>query len=235
MRVYRGGVNLPAVIPLLLPAWLDPAVLIHALGNGALWGVAAILILECAIFPILPGDSLLFTVGMFIAMTPPSITFGTLPAWAVLLICLPILTAAAVLGNVIGYGVGARVGHVLFRPREGFWGKVFDPKYVTATHAFFDRHGPRALVLARFVPLIRTFVTLIAGASGMDRRTFIRWTAVGGVAWAVIITLGGFFLGRVPFIGENIDAVLVAIVAVSLLPMGVEWLRNRRRPASVRE
>lgn len=220
--------NLLEIVPLLLPAWLDPAVIIHTLGNGALWGVAAILVIECAIFPVLPGDSLLFTVGMFIAMTPASITFGALPAWAVLLICLPILTAAAILGNVIGYAVGARVGHVLFRPREGSWGKVFDPKHVVATRAFFDRHGPRALVLARFVPLIRTFVTLVAGASGMERRTFLTWTAVGGLAWSVLIAVAGFFLGRVPFIGQNIDAVLVAIVAVSLLPMTIEWLRNRR-------
>lgn len=224
--------NLLAIVPLLLPAWLDPAVIIHTLGNGALWGVAAILVIECAIFPVLPGDSLLFTVGMFIAMNPPSITFGALPAWAVLGISLVILSLAAVLGNVIGYSVGAKVGHALFKPREGFWGRIFDPKYVVATHAFFDRHGPCALVLARFVPLIRTFVTLIAGASGMDRRTFIKWTAIGGVAWSLLITVAGYFLGTVPFIGDNIDAVLVVIVLVSLLPMGVEWLKSRRKTAA---
>ena len=90
----------------------------------------------------------------------------------------------------------------------------------------------RALVLARFVPLIRTFVTLIAGASGMDRRTFIKWTAIGGVAWSLLITVAGYFLGTVPFIGDNIDAVLVVIVLVSLLPMGVEWLKSRRTAAA---
>lgn len=221
--------TLPGLAPLLLPAWLDPATLIHALGNGALWGVAAILIIECAIFPFLPGDSLLFTVGMLIAMTPPSITFGTLPPWAVLVICLPVLSVAAVLGNVIGYSVGARVGPLLFRPRPGFWGRVFDPKHVLTTRAFFDSHGPRALLLARFVPVLRTFVTLVAGASGMARGTFLRWTAVGGVAWAVLLTLAGYFLGQVPFVGDNIEVVLVAIVAVSLLPMIIEWALGRRR------
>lgn len=214
---------------MLLPDWLDPAVIIHNLGNWALWGVAAIIFIECAIFPILPGDSLLFTVGMFIAMNPPSITFGTMPPWQVLLVSVTVLTIAAVAGNVAGYWLGHLIGPALFKPRAGFWGKVFDPKYVDKTHELLGKYGNKALVLARFVPFVRTFVTLIAGIGKMDFRSFITWTAVGGVLWAVGVTVLGFFLGNVPIIANNIDAVLVMIVLVSVLPMVVEAYLHRRR------
>lgn len=218
------------LLPLLLPEWLDPAVIIHSLGNWALWGVAAIIFIECAIFPILPGDSLLFTVGMFVAMNPPSITFAGLGPVGVLVVCCVVLTLAAVAGNVAGYWVGHLIGPPLFHPRPGFWGtKVFNPKYVDKTHELLARYGNKALVMARFVPFVRTFVTLIAGIGRMDFRPFITWTAVGGVVWAVGVTVLGFFLGNVPLIRDNIDAVLVVIVLVSLVPMAVEaWLHKRR-------
>lgn len=219
-------------MPLLLPDWLDPANIIHGLGNWALWGVAAIVFIECAIFPILPGDSLLFTVGMFVAMNPPSITFGQLPPWQVLIISIVVLTIAAIAGNVAGYWLGHLIGPALFHPRKGFWGKVFDPKYVDKTHELLGKYGNKALVLARFVPFVRTFITLIAGIGKMEFKTFITWTAVGGVLWAVGVTLLGFFLGNVPLIANNIDAVLVIIVLVSILPMGVEaWLQRRKAKA----
>jgi membrane-associated protein len=217
------------LVPMLLPDWLDPAYIIHGLGNWALWGVALIIFIECAIFPVLPGDSLLFTVGMFIAMVPPSITFPGMVPWQVLVVSCIILTVAAVAGNVAGYWLGHLIGPALFKPREGFWGRVFAPKYVDQTHELLGRYGNRALVLARFVPFVRTFVTLIAGIGRMDFRAFITWTAVGGVIWAVGVTVLGFFLGNVPIIANNIDLVLVIIVAVSVLPMVVEGLLERRR------
>ncbi len=224
------------MLPLLLPSWLDPAVIIHALGNWALWGVALLIFIECTIWPILPGDSLLFTVGMFIAMTPPSITFGTLPPWQVLAISCALLTVAAIAGNVAGYWLGHLIGPPLFKPRPGFWGRVFDPKYVEKTHELLRRYGDRALVLARFVPFVRTFVTLIAGIARMNFRYFILYTAIGGVAWSVGVTLLGFFLGNVPFIANNIEAVLVLIVLVSVLPMIIEALRQRHHaPTDVAE
>lgn len=215
--------------PLLLPDWLDPAYLIHALGNWALWGVALIIFLECAIFPVLPGDSLLFTVGMFIAMNPPSITFPGMEPWQVLIVSCVVLTIAAIAGNVAGYWLGHLVGPALFRPRQGFLGKVFAPKYVDQTHELLGRYGNRALVLARFVPFVRTFVTLIAGIGRMDFKPFITYTAIGGVIWAVGVTMLGFFLGNAPLIRDNIDAVLVLIVLVSVLPMAIEAFRERRR------
>jgi membrane-associated protein len=224
------------LLPLLLPAWLDPATIIHGLGNWALWGVAAIVFIECAIFPVLPGDSLLFTVGMFIAMDPPSITFGTMPPWQVLLISIVVLTIAAIAGNVAGYWLGHLIGPALFKPRTGFWGKIFDPKYVEKTHELLGKYGNKALVLARFVPFVRTFVTLIAGIGKMNFRSFITWTAVGGVLWAVGVTLLGFFLAKNEFIGKNIDLVLVLIVLASLVPMAVEaYLQRRKAKAEVSE
>ncbi len=220
---------LPLLVPLLLPDWMDPEYLIHALGNWALWGVALVLIIECSIFPILPGDSLLFTVGLFIAIDPPSITFEGMSQPMVLLVSCVVLMIAAVLGNVLGYFVGRWVGPAIFKEREGFWGRVFDPKRVEQTHDLMERYGPRALVMARFVPFARTFITLIAGIGRMDFRRFITWTGVGAVAWAVGLTVLGYFLGNVPFIHTNLELVLILIVAISVLPMVFEYLRERRK------
>ena len=208
--------------PMLLPSWFDPETLIRSAGPYALWVTAFVIFAECGLFAILPGDSLLFTVGLFIAASPPVITT---PLWVALIV----LTVAAVAGNVSGYWLGRLIGPPLFKPRTGLAGKLFNPKYVVRTHAFFERYGNRALILARFVPLIRTFVTLVAGVSKMDFRHFIGYTAIGGVLWACGVTTAGYFFGNVSFIKNNIDTVLVLIVIVSLVPMGVEFLLHRRR------
>ncbi len=215
------------LVPLLLPDWLDPEFLIHALGNWALWGVVVILIVECSIFPILPGDSLLFTVGMFISLG--TISFGTMPEGQVLAIACLILTVAAVAGNVAGYWLGHLIGPPLFKPREGFWGKVFNPVYVDKTHEMLGKYGNKALVLGRFVPFVRTFITLIAGIGRMDFRKFITWTGVGAVVWAGGLTVVGYFLGNLPFIRTNLEMVLILIVLLSVLPMVFEYLRERRK------
>ena len=218
----------PALLPLLLPEWLDPEFLIYFFGPFALWGVAFIIFAECGLFAILPGDSLLFTVGLFVAL-------GAIDheLWFV---CL-VLTIAAVLGNACGYMLGRIIGPPLFRERRGVMGRIFKQSYVTKTHAFFEKYGHRALILARFVPIVRTFVTLVAGVGRMDFRRFIAYTAIGGVLWACGVTILGFYLGRVPFIHDNIEAVLVLIVLVSVIPMVVEFVlakrRAKRAPAAV--
>ena len=206
--------------PLLLPSWMDPERLVAAFGPYALWGVAFVIFAECGLFAILPGDSLLFTVGIFTAtgVVDHSMVF----------VCA-VLTFAAVLGNVTGYWLGRLIGPPLFKPRGGLIGRVLNPKYVVRTNLFFERYGSRALILARFVPIVRTFVTLVAGVSRMDFRKFIGYTAIGGVLWAVGVTVLGYFLGNVGFIKNNIDAVLILIVVVSLIPMGIEYLLHRRR------
>jgi membrane-associated protein len=207
------------LIPLLLPSWLDPDHLIRASGPYALWVVAFIVFAECGLFAILPGDSLLFTVGLFVAAKIVSY-----PLWLVLIV----LTVAAVAGNVSGYAIGRKIGPPLFKPRSGLMGKIFKQSYVEKTHDFFDRYGNRALILARFVPIVRTFVTLVAGVGKMDFRRFITYTAIGGVLWACGVTIAGYFLGNVSFIKNNIELVLVLIVLLSLMPMGIEFLRHRR-------
>ena len=206
--------------PLLLPGWLDPATLITAFGPYVLWGVAFVVFAECGLFAVLPGDSLLFTVGLFVAT---GAVHHSMP-----FVCV-VLTVAAVAGNVCGYWVGRLIGPPLFKPRKGLVGRILDPRHVQRTEAFFDRYGNRALILARFVPVVRTFVTLVAGVGRMDFRRFITYTAIGGVLWACGVTIAGYYLGSIPLIRDNVDAVLVLIVAVSLLPMGVEWLLHRRR------
>lgn len=216
--------------PLLLPDWLDPEWIIEALGNWALWGVVLIIFAECGIFSVLPGDSLLFAVGMFVNLG--TIGFGDLPSGWVLLICCAILTLAAIGGNISGYWIGRWIGPPLFKERTGFWGKVFNPKYVDKTHDFFEKHGSKALILARFVPLVRTFVTLIAGVGKMAFRSFIAYTAVGGILWAFGVTILGYFLGTIPLIHDNIELALVLIVLVSMIPMLVEYLRSRKRKSA---
>ena len=206
--------------PLLLPTWLDPEYLINLFGPYALWGVAFIVFAECGLFAILPGDSLLFTVGVFVAI-------GAIDH-SLVFVCV-VLTLAAVAGNISGYWIGRLIGPPLFRPRTGLIGKILNPKYVTKTHIFFERYGNRALILARFVPIVRTFVTLVAGVGRMDFRKFIAYTAIGGILWGCGVTILGFYLGNIPFIRNNIEAVLLLIVAVSLVPMVVEFALHRRR------
>ena len=223
-----------AIVPLLLPEWLDPEFLLTSLGNWALWGAAFIIFIECAIFPVLPGDSLLFAVGMFIANDAEIIHFGDIDKTGVLWISILVLVTAAVLGNVVGYWVGKKVSPWLFTPRPGLMGKIFSMKHLAQTHAFFERYGSKALVMGRFVPFVRTFITMVAGAAGMSFRTFITWTGIGAVLWAAGVTLLGFFLGRIEFIKNNIDAVLVVIVLVSVIPMAVEAILARRRSVAAK-
>ena len=230
------SVNLvPLLVPLLLPDWLDPEYLLTSLGNWALWGAALIIFLECAIFPVLPGDSLLFAIGMFIANDAKIITFGDLDKPGVLMVSILILVTAAVLGNVVGYWVGKTVSPWLFKPREGFIGRIFSTEHLKQTHDFFERYGPRALVLGRFVPFVRTFITMVAGAAGMSFRKYITYTAIGAVIWAAGLTVLGYFLGTLPFVKTNLEAVLLAIVVVSVVPMVVEYLNERRKGKSAAE
>jgi membrane-associated protein len=206
--------------PMLLPSWMDPEFLIRYFGPYALWGVAFVIFAECGLFAILPGDSLLFTIGLFVAI-------GAIDH-SMVFVC-SVLTLAAIAGNVCGYWIGRLIGPPLFKPRAGLVGRVLNPAYVVKTRDFFDRYGNRALVLARFVPIVRTFVTLVAGVSRMSFRHFISYTAIGGVLWAVGVTTLGYYLGNISLIKNNIDAVLVLIVLVSVIPMGIEYLLHRRR------
>lgn len=225
--------QLSALVPLLLPSWLDPQHIVSATGAFALWIVALIVFAECglAIF-FMPGDSLLFAIGMFTAVgvisgSDPLIQYGG--KFSTVLVVNIVLLVAAVAGNVVGYWIGHRIGPALFREREGVIGKLFKPEYVDKTNAFFERHGSATLILARFVPIVRTFVTMVAGIGKMPFRKFITYTAIGGIAWVLIAVQAGHFLGQVPFIRDNFEMALILIVLISVLPMGIEWLRSRRK------
>jgi membrane-associated protein len=209
---------------MLLPDFLDPEKIINAAGPWALWVVALIVFAECGLFSLLPGDSLLFTVGMFVALG--AINYGS-DLTTMLFVCA-VLVVAAVLGNVSGYFLGRLIGPPLFKPRTGFMGKVFDPVYVDKTHDFFEKYGPKALVLARFVPMVRTFVTLVAGVAKMNFRTFITWTAIGGLLWAVGVTVLGYYLGQIPFVHDNLEIAIILIVFVSILPMVFEYIMAKK-------
>jgi len=206
------------VIRTLGPSWLDPQILLDNLGSAALWGTALILFVECGLFVFfLPGDSLLFTVGLLVGRG----SIGQ-PLW---LVCL-VLTVAAFAGNVVGYEIGRKAGPAMFSRPDS---RLFKQRYVDQTVAFFDRYGARAVILARFVPIVRTFITVTAGVGRMDRRKFLGYTAIGAVLWATGITVLGYFLGSVPFIAANLEVILLLIVLVSVLPAIVEVLRARSK------
>jgi membrane-associated protein len=208
--------------PLLLGLdWMDPEWLLDQFGSEMFWVSVAIVFVECGLlFPILPGDSLLFSVGLFIHRAEagePGINVHIVTA------CV-ILSAAAFLGNVVGYEIGRAIGEPL-RHRDG---RFLKKRYFDQTHAFFEKYGARALVLGRFVPIVRTFITLVAGVGEMDRRHFLTWSFVGAVLWATGITLLGYFLGGVELLQHNIEAAVLLIVFVSVLPMVFEYWRHRR-------
>lgn len=196
------------------PSWLDPDYLLNTFG---IWGLLLIVFAESGLLIgfFLPGDSLLFTTGLLI-------TAGTMdfPLWgAVALICL-----AAVLGDQAGYVFGKKVGPSLFRRPDS---KLFKQENVQKAHEFFEKYGPKSLVLARFVPIVRTFTPIIAGVSGMKYRSFLTFNVIGGVLWGAGVTLLGSWLGNIEFVHKNIEAILILIVLVSVVPIAIEFLRAR--------
>lgn len=199
------------------PDWLDPQKILDALGPYALVGVLVIVFVECGLLLgfFLPGDSLLFTAGLLIATG-----FIDTPLW---LACLLIVISACT-GNLVGYGIGYRAGPAIFNRENS---RLFKREYVDKTHEFFERFGARAIVLARFVPIVRTFITVMAGVGRMDVRRYAIYTTLGGVMWGAGVTVCGYFLGKIAFFRQNIEAILVAIVLVSVIPIGVELLRTR--------
>lgn len=204
--------------PGLLGGLLNPQSLIDHFGTYALWGAALVVFIECWLFPFLPGDSLLFTVGLLISQQQK---VGS-PLWVA---CL-VLSIAAVLSNVVGYLVGAKAGPAIFNKPDS---RVFRREHIDQTNAFFNKYGNRAILLARFVPIVRTFITLAAGVGRMPMRRFVTYSAIGGVVWASGVTLLGYWLGQVSVVRNNIEIILVAMVALSLVPIGAEVLRARSR------
>jgi membrane-associated protein len=200
------------------PEWLDPQFIIEWLGPWALAGVCLIIFAECGLLVgfFLPGDSLLFITGL-------AVVTGLIdtPLW---LVCI-LLVVAAFLGNVCGYYIGRKAGPAIFdKPNS----RLFKRENVDRTQAFFDKYGNRAIVLGRFVPIVRTFITVMAGVGRMDAKRFFTFSAIGGVAWAAGVTLLGAALGQIQFVRDNIELMLILVVLISVLPIVFEVIKARR-------
>jgi len=216
---------LPAALPASLgPSWMDPAWLLERFGTEFFVIALVIVFIECGLlFPILPGDSLLFAVGLFVAGGNLHVS---LP------VALVGLFVAAIGGNIAGYEIGRAIGPKL-RQRDG---RIIKRKYFDQTEKFFDKHGNKALVIGRFVPIVRTFVTVVAGIGQMDRKRFFTWSAVGAALWVFGLVLAGYFLGAAfPVLGEQIDKAVIVIVFLSVLPMLFEWWKHRKEAKELAE
>jgi len=186
------------------------------------WGgyvvLAAIVFTETGLFVgfFLPGDSLLITAGLVAAT-------GTLNIWWLnVLLC-----TAAIVGDSVGYAIGRRLGPALFIREKS---RFFNPRHVEHTRRFYERHGAKTIVIARFVPIIRTFAPVVAGVGGMEYRRFLTFNVVGGVGWVVSMTWAGYLLGRtIPNIDRHLSKVVIVVILLSFIPVAVEILRERRR------
>lgn len=162
--------------------------------------------------PFLPGDSLLFAAG----------TFAALDSGLNVIVLLVLLIAAAVLGDTVNYWIGHYLGDRAYNVK---WVKK---EYLDKTHAFFEKHGGKTIFLARFVPIVRTFAPFVAGIGRMSYGFFFRWNVIGGITWVALFTLAGYFFGNIPFVKHNFEFVIIAIILISVVPIGVEWLKARR-------
>ena len=131
---------------------------------------------------------------------------------------------AAVLGDAVSYFIGSRTGPAIFSKPES---RFFKPQHLKAAHEFYERHGGKAIILARFMPLVRTFVPVVAGVGQMPYRRFVSFNVIGGAAWVVTMTVGGYFLGQFEFVKKHIELIVVGIIFVSIMPAGVAWARQR--------
>jgi len=203
------------------PNWLDPVVLLDGVGVWALVIVGGMLFAECGLLVgfFLPGDSLLFTAGLFVASGALDV-----PLW--ILIAVAVVTAIA--GNLVGYWIGAKAGPAIFNRPDS---RLFRQEYVDRTAAFFDRYGAGAVVLARFVPIVRTFITVMAGVGRMSYRRYAGYSAIGALAWGAGVTVLGYFLGQIAIIRNNVDLIFILIIALSVVPIFLALWRGRGRSA----
>lgn len=187
------------------------------------FGVWTYLILFLVVFcetglvvtPFLPGDSLLFAAGSFAALGDLNVV------WLFLA-----LAAAAVLGDTVNYWIGHRVGPKIFQKEKS---RFFKKSYLERTHVFYEKHGAATIIIARFVPIVRTFAPFVAGIGRMSYGRFLSYNVIGGVGWVAIFVFGGYLFGNIPFVRKNFSLVIVAIILISIVPGVVEFLRHRKR------
>ncbi|MFE4227355.1 VTT domain-containing protein [Arthrobacter sp. NPDC056886] len=202
-----------------LPDWLNPQVFLAnpAFAPWVVLLVCGIIFAETGLLIgfFLPGDSMLFTAGLLVATGTIQVNIWVLTA---------LIIVAAIVGNQVGYLIGSKAGPALFnRPNS----KLFKRENVDSAHAFFEKHGGKALILARFVPIIRTFVPVIVGVAQMGKRKFFTYNVIGAVLWGGGVTLLGYLLGdKVPWVKDNLDIIFIAIVLVSVIPIAIEVIRG---------
>lgn len=170
------------------------------------------------IFPFLPGDSLLFAASALAAL--PAIHLNI---W----ILIAVFSAAAIIGDTVNYEIGKKVG--LSIPEDSLLGKVLNKEKMEKAEAFFNKHGGKTILIARFMPFIRTFAPFIAGASRMHYGYFIRYNFIGGAVWVLLCCLAGFFFGNIPYVRDNFTIVVLGIIFVSLIPMIVTFIRGKMK------
>jgi membrane-associated protein len=209
--------------------WLEKA------GASAAWVIAAIIFAESGLFFgfFLPGDSLLFMAGFltsagahdFVQTSAGAPLAPVVDGMPHILVLLPILFAAAVAGDQVGYWFGKKVGPQLFTREDS---RLFKQSHVRKAHLFLEKYGPKTIFLARFVPIVRTFAPIVAGVGEMKYRTFLRWNVLGAFVWAVGITALGHFLGNIEFVRDKIEYAVIVIVLLSLTPVFIEVYRSRK-------
>ncbi|MFK0071644.1 DedA family protein [Arthrobacter woluwensis] len=211
--------RVPVPTASFLPDWLNPQIFLAdpALAPWVVLLVCGIVFAETGLLVgfFLPGDSLLFTAGLLVAT-------GTIKFNIAALITLVVISA--IIGNQCGYLIGRKAGPALFNRPES---RLFKHENVEKAHLFFEKHGGKALILARFVPIIRTFVPVIVGVAEYDRKKFFLFNVIGGVLWGGGVTLLGYVLGdRVPWVSKNLDLIFIVIVLVSVLPILIEGIKG---------
>src|SRR6478735_1919429 len=211
-------------------SFLKPEFWFEKAGSSAIFVVTAIIFAESGLLFgfLFPGDSLLFFTGFLTssaANQPDSAFYKFAQHVPSLPIVLVALFLAALAGDQVGYWFGRRVGPTMFqRPNS----RLFKQENVAKAHAFFEKYGPKSIVLARFVPIVRTFTPIVAGVGEMRYRTYLTFDVLGALLWAVGVTTLGHFLGEIEFVRQNIEFAIVAVIAISLLPVVFEVIKARR-------
>jgi membrane-associated protein len=197
--------------------WLDAQTIINNLGSLAVFGVALIIFFETATIlgSFMPGDSLLFILGL---------ALGTWLTGFPFVFALLVVTAAAIAGSQIGFYVGLKTGPALFKRKDGL---IFNHKVLERTEKFFEKYGSRAIILARFVPVLRALIPMLVAMTSFDAKRFLRLNVIGGLAWVVGVMTAGFLLGHIQFVKDHVELFVLGFVILSSLPLPFELLRER--------
>ncbi len=219
--------------PAILPDWLSPLPMIDAMGSWAVLGIALIIFAECGILLgfFLPGDTLLFVSGLLIA----SAADGADGIHINLVLFIALVTFAAFVGNMVGYWIGHAAGPKVFHRKDA---KFLKPEYVDKSHHFFERFGGITVMVARFVPIVRTVATVMAGVGKMNVRLYAAYSAIGGIVWVGVVSVAGYYLGQIDIVRRNVDLIFVAaavvVVAFSAVPATWHWYQRRAKARAAR-